>query len=86
MILSPFNAILLCIIVVSITLSAILVSHLLEKLKRRQAKIKTLEEKLKNQHSLDPETVSQIFSDLQTRGVSVVRLDSNDIFYRSPRG
>lgn len=50
--------------------------------KEYQDRIKALETKA----STDPDTIEQVFSDFRTKGFSIVRIDSNDIFYRSPRG
>jgi len=50
--------------------------------KEYQDKLKTLETKT----SADPELIEQVFSDFRAKGFSIVRIDSNDIFYRSPRG
>ena len=50
--------------------------------KEYQDKLKLLE----NKASADPDTIEQVFSDFKTKGFSIIRIDSNDIFYRSPRG
>lgn len=50
-------------------------------------KIKQLQEKVDvNKRAIDPETIAHMLADFRSRGMTVVRIDSNDIFYRSPRG
>jgi hypothetical protein len=47
-----------------------------------QDRLKALETKTQ----ADPILIEAIFSDFRAKGFSIVRIDSNDIFYRSPKG
>jgi hypothetical protein len=84
--LSLFDFFTLSLILISVVSFLIYLSISRDQIKRYRSKIEKLEEKLSTKHTLDTDTVSQIFGDLKTRGCSVVRIDSNDIFYRSPKG
>lgn len=35
---------------------------------------------------IDPDESKEILFDIQQKGFSIIRIDSNDIFYRSPKG
>ena len=52
-----------------------------------ERRLKQLQEKVDaHKRGIDPEVIANILADFRSRGMTIVRIDSNDIFYRSPRG
>lgn len=77
MVLSLFDFVLLIANLVLLTSIACYYSYANEKIKRLEAN---------KPRPVDTQLISDIVSDLQQRGFALVRLDSADILYRSPRG
>jgi len=83
MVLSLFDFILLIINLILITALACYYNYANDKIKRLEASLKEHEKRLKERPS---ELVSQVFQDFQNSGFTLLRIDSKDILYRSPRG